>query len=75
MPRFKTNFTTSKPRPRMPPAFYETRDRFRARGLELWSDSPTRFVCRNDGVVLQVWRSLPEAQAWLADSSAGGRPR
>lgn len=66
MPKYRTTFVLKPPRPSLPPAFYETRDAFRAAGLDLWADGPVRYFCRNAGVVLQVFRSIGEAQAWLA---------
>jgi hypothetical protein len=57
------------PPSRFPVGFYQTRDQFRARGWDLWSDGPCRYVCRDGGVVVRVWRSLPEAQRWLVARS------
>ena len=76
MPRFKTNFTTSKPRPRMSEAFFAVRDAFRAAGLDLFVEGSIRVVARNGDEVHAVFRNVGEARAWLAaQSPARGRSR
>ena len=77
MPRFKTNFTTAKPRPRMSAAFYGVRDSFRQAGLDLFIEGSIRVVARNGGDIHAVFRDVDQARAWLAAraSVCAGRAR
>ena len=65
MPRFRTNYTTAKPRAAMPPGFFETRDAFRMAGLELFREGAIRIVAVNGGVTFGVFRTVDRAAAWL----------
>jgi len=75
MPKYRCRYLPTPPPSRFPVGFYQTRDQFRARGWDLWSDGPCRYVCRDGDVVLRVWRTVGEALAWLQSTPVSSAKR
>ncbi len=75
MPRFRTSYTLTPPKPRFPAGFLEVRDRFRAADFDLYCESTIRFVGRAGDERFGPWRSVAEARAWLEAQTSARRAR
>ena len=78
MPRFRTSYSLTPPKPRFAPDFIQVRDAYRAADFDLVCEGAIRFVVRSDGEAIAALRSVADARAWLesrAQTLAGGARR
>lgn len=65
MPRYRSTYMIAPPKSSLPPGFFELRDQFRDRDLDLFREGPIRFIARAGAETFGPWRSVAEARQWL----------
>ncbi|MEP6503263.1 MAG: hypothetical protein ABJD97_08040 [Betaproteobacteria bacterium] len=75
MPRYRSTYSTTKPRSTFPADFVSTRDAFRLAGLDFFCEGSIRYVAVNGGVTFGVFRTIGQAREWLAAGPAQSAAR
>ena len=72
MPRMRYTHVQATRRPDLREiGFIATRDLYRAKGLDLYSDhAEQRFIARNADVVYAIFDTIDQARAWLKATPA-----